>query len=72
MTDINHATNTACRDLPQGYAIILTLERDSMELILEDPMGIPCRIEEEEMSLEDQILDATKRAMDQEARRGRS
>lgn len=52
------------RDLPEGYEIIIRIERDSGVVVLEDPLGDELSFPTNHECLQDEVLDALEFAIE--------
>lgn len=52
------------RDLPEGYEIIIRIERDSGVVVLEDPFGDELSFPTNHERLQDEVLDALEFAIE--------
>ncbi|XZE35878.1 hypothetical protein SH501x_001423 [Pirellulaceae bacterium SH501] len=52
------------RDIPDGYEIIIRIERDSGRVVLEDPFGDELYFPTNQECLQDEVLDALEFAIE--------
>ena len=61
MTEINEIANTICRDLPEGYEIVLSLENGYGGVTLMCPEGLR-RCDDPALPIDEQLIHALRMA----------
>jgi len=62
MLDLQTVENIICEEIPQGYHVILTLERDAGYVEIETPMGEIIDVDAADIPLVQQLMDALAQA----------